>query len=153
MRLTHSSLTWLALAAVTLVVVEAQRECIKYLSSAEGLFKKPFYMKSHYQNSMITNVTLIERHSYYKCEPAEDKYGIDSTGKEWWVFRGCGGVFDIEECTEGGSLQLKVKEEIPAEQRDMEKKTMQEFGVLQTSAEIKDFEGSHQLLILQDGDE
>ncbi|XP_060086041.1 uncharacterized protein LOC132565418 [Ylistrum balloti] len=153
MRVVHSPLLWLTLAAVVSVVVKAQMECIKYLSSAEGLFKKPFYMKSHYQNSVITNVTLIERHSYYKCEPAEDKYGIDSSGQEWWVFRGCGGVFDIEECSQGSPLQLKVKEDIPAEQREMEKKTMQEFGVSQTSAEIKEYEGTDQLLNLQDGDE
>ncbi|OWF43855.1 hypothetical protein KP79_PYT17609 [Mizuhopecten yessoensis] len=135
MRVIHSPVLWLLLAGVILVVVEAQGECIKYLSSAEGLFKKPFYMKSHYQNSIIRNVTLIERHSYYKCEPAKEKYGIGPDGTEWWVFRGCGGVFDIEECSQGTPLEIKIKEDIPIKQREMETKTMQEFGVTQKSSQ------------------
>ena len=105
-------------------------------------------MTTRFENSIIKNVTLLERHSYYKCEPHEEKFGVESMGKEWWVFRGCGGVFEIEECVDDPAVQLKLKDNIPPEQREMELKTMEGYGLIVSYLFIKQWIMTYLFIVL-----
>lgn len=87
------------------------------------MFKKPEVMPKQFENSLIVNLTLIERRSYYRCEPADEKYGIGLDGKEWWVFHGCGGIFEITECSpDGAALVMKPEPDVTMTQEEADKK-------------------------------
>ena len=86
------------------------QDCVEYFEEADSMFKQPEVMPKQFENSQIVNLTLVERRSYYRCEPAEEKYGIGLDGKEWWVFHGCGGIFEVTECSPDGQ-PLVMKEQ------------------------------------------
>lgn len=104
--------------------------CAQYLIPADSMFNHPTEMPTLFTDSVITNLTLIHRESYYQC--TEEKYGIHSNYKSWWLFKGCGGLFELNECLtdQTKTLQMKVDLELTPEQMEIAQKSYQEFGKL-----------------------
>ncbi|XP_061171905.1 uncharacterized protein LOC133181407 [Saccostrea echinata] len=117
--------------AATICITLAQLECARYPLCADSMFKKPIVIETRFNNSFIESVKLLERYSYYKCEPKEEKYGIGADSKEWWVFKGCGGVFEVKECAEEANvaLQQKPKEMIKNHHREIDRKCRVGLGL------------------------
>ena len=96
---------------------------MEYFEESDSMFKRPEVSQRKFENSHIANLTLIERRSYYRCEPAEEKYGIGLEGKEWWVFHGCGGIFEVTECSSNGQpLKMKPESDLAMTQQKADKK-------------------------------
>ncbi|KAK3581785.1 hypothetical protein CHS0354_027253 [Potamilus streckersoni] len=73
--------------------------CLIYREDARGYFTgSKTVSQPRIPSSVIESVELIERKSYYSCEPREEKYGISENGMSWWVDKGCEAVFEIVEC-------------------------------------------------------
>ena len=106
-------------------------DCARYVLCADSMFNGPVVVETRFVNSYIHSVTLLERYSYWRCDPAEEKYGISSTSKAWWVFKGCGGVFEVRECTEKANTRLKQKpkEEIKKHHREIDRKCREQLGL------------------------
>ncbi|KAL5022541.1 hypothetical protein ScPMuIL_001696 [Solemya velum] len=100
----------LLVAAVVVAVVNAQETvtapaeaeapdaCITYVQEASSKFKDRTKFAVRQDTSIIASLELIERHSFHRCEPIEEKFGIDVDMRGWWVFKGCGGMFEVKEC-------------------------------------------------------
>jgi hypothetical protein len=96
---------------------------MEYFEESDSMFKRPEVSQRKFENSHIANLTLIERRSYYRCEPAEEKYGIGLEGKEWWVFHGCGGIFEVTECSSNGQpLKMRPESDLAMTQQKADKK-------------------------------
>lgn len=106
-------------------------ECARYPLCADSMFNEPTVVETRFNNSFIDSVKLIERYSYYRCDPAEEKYGVGPDSKEWWVFKGCGGIFEVKECAEDANvaLQQKPKEMIKNHHREIDRKCRQGLGL------------------------
>lgn len=130
MNLAMISVVTLCLAAA-ICVTYAQLECARYPLCADSMFNEPTVVETRFNNSFIDSVKLIERYSYYRCDPAEEKYGVGPDSKEWWVFKGCGGIFEVKECAEDANvaLQQKPKEMIKNHHREIDRKCRQGLGL------------------------
>ncbi|XP_048746714.1 uncharacterized protein LOC125659168 [Ostrea edulis] len=129
----HSGLFAVAFCFIaTICITLAQLECARYALCVDSMFKKPNVIETRFNNSFIDSVKLLERYSYYRCDPAEEKYSIGANSKEWWVFRGCGGVFEVKECAEDANvaLQQKPKEMIKNHHREIDRKCRQDLGLV-----------------------
>lgn len=106
-------------------------ECARYPLCADSMFNEPTVVETRFNNSFLDSVKLIERYSYYRCDPAEEKYGVGPDSKEWWVFKGCGGIFEVKECAEDANvaLQQKPKEMIKNHHREIDRKCRQGLGL------------------------
>ncbi|KAL3863670.1 hypothetical protein ACJMK2_005417 [Sinanodonta woodiana] len=73
--------------------------CLVYREDARGFFTgSRTVSQPRIPSSVIESVELIERKSYYTCEPREEKYGRAEDGTSWWVDKGCEAIFEIVEC-------------------------------------------------------
>ncbi|XP_052100626.1 uncharacterized protein LOC127734670 isoform X2 [Mytilus californianus] len=120
------SLFYSVLVAVCVFSVQSQEQevdCVDYIETADSMFKEPTVVYTKFENSKIWNMTLVERRSFYMCDPPEEKFGIGLDEKEWWVFHGCGGLFEIWECAPPGEkLVLKPNPDVTMTQDEADKK-------------------------------
>lgn len=73
--------------------------CLIYRDDVRGFFTgSKTVTQPRIPSSVIEGIKLIERKSYYTCEPREEKYGISEDGTSWWVDKGCEAIFEIVEC-------------------------------------------------------
>nr|CCJ09592.1 AP24 protein [Patella vulgata] len=98
-------------------IADGQEPCITYQGKAESRFsnsKKVTWIPAIYQNTAITEITIIERSSFYICyhkyeEPIQYKEPIQNFGTNrthWYVKKGCSGTFWITECPLEGTQEF-----------------------------------------------
>ncbi|CAC5419041.1 unnamed protein product [Mytilus coruscus] len=135
------SLFYSVLVAVCVFSVQSQEQevdCVDYIETADSMFKEPTVVYTKFENSKIWNMTLVERRSFYMCDPPEEKFGIGLDEKEWWVFHGCGGLFEIWECAPPGEkLVLKPNPDVTMTQDEADKKAKTQISSDGSNAQKK----------------